>query len=272
MTDYPLKHIVKDKWFPFNNEDRQLEWSLLKPKDSIKKEAYKTLNIPTLMVSGALDPITRPQYAQTMLRYLPNSKQHIVPGSGHGVVNDTRLVFQKFFDNPNVNMPPEELLTIKPIPFVNDLHPNRGVSDLAVNLRQGKFLKILVLGFFVLLTLIAFLVSSVRFIYSWISKKKLNNIRVWKKLWLLSLLGLLAATVLYLAVNHSLKSNLFLPILGFSGNWWVLNLIYGLQLLVLLWIIFKFRELWQSKLKVMTVFTLVGTVGFFICLGIQGFV
>jgi pimeloyl-ACP methyl ester carboxylesterase len=42
-------------------------------------------DVPVLLVSGALDPITPPSWAATAARTLPNSRQLVFPGAGHGV-------------------------------------------------------------------------------------------------------------------------------------------------------------------------------------------
>src|SRR6185369_2172204 len=41
--------------------------------------------IPTLMLSGELDPVTPPEWATLAAIHLPNSVQVVVPGATHGV-------------------------------------------------------------------------------------------------------------------------------------------------------------------------------------------
>lgn len=42
-------------------------------------------NIPVLIFSGNLDPVTPPQRGEEVARYLPNSRHVIIPQAGHGV-------------------------------------------------------------------------------------------------------------------------------------------------------------------------------------------
>ncbi|HMN58957.1 MAG TPA: alpha/beta fold hydrolase [Anaerolinea sp.] len=46
--------------------------------------AYPTLEIPTLIISGSADPITPPENGATAAQYLPNSRQIVMKGMGHG--------------------------------------------------------------------------------------------------------------------------------------------------------------------------------------------
>lgn len=44
-----------------------------------------TSDIPTLLLSGSLDPVTPPEGAEAVARHLPNALHVVVPGGGHGV-------------------------------------------------------------------------------------------------------------------------------------------------------------------------------------------
>jgi len=46
--------------------------------------AYPTLDIPTLIISGSADPITPPENGEAAAQYLPNSRQIVMKGMGHG--------------------------------------------------------------------------------------------------------------------------------------------------------------------------------------------
>ena len=46
--------------------------------------SYPTLDIPTLIISGDADPITPPEYGAAAAQYLPNSRQIVLKGMGHG--------------------------------------------------------------------------------------------------------------------------------------------------------------------------------------------
>jgi pimeloyl-ACP methyl ester carboxylesterase len=42
-------------------------------------------NVPVLIFSGTMDPVTPPQRGEEVARYLPNSRHVIIPQAGHGV-------------------------------------------------------------------------------------------------------------------------------------------------------------------------------------------
>jgi len=42
-------------------------------------------NVPTLVLSGALDPVTPPRWGKHVLAHLPNGRHLVVPEAGHGV-------------------------------------------------------------------------------------------------------------------------------------------------------------------------------------------
>lgn len=55
------------------------------------------LQIPTLMLSGDLDPVTPPSYVETIIKQFPNGRSLVLKGSGHGSMTrgcTSRLVGQ----------------------------------------------------------------------------------------------------------------------------------------------------------------------------------
>jgi pimeloyl-ACP methyl ester carboxylesterase len=61
-------------------------------------------DIPTLLVSGELDPVTPPRYGETVLAGLDNARHLVVPGGGHTVAfaggSCMRSILNDFFDDP----------------------------------------------------------------------------------------------------------------------------------------------------------------------------
>lgn len=57
------------------------EW----PRAKVSADHLKPIrsNIPVLLVSGELDPVTPPEWADEVARGLPNSKHVVIPASGH---------------------------------------------------------------------------------------------------------------------------------------------------------------------------------------------
>lgn len=63
-----------------------------------------TSEIPTLLLSGQLDPITPPEYADEVASRLPNHYSVVMPWGGHGSVTSTQCadnMMLEFLDNPN---------------------------------------------------------------------------------------------------------------------------------------------------------------------------
>jgi pimeloyl-ACP methyl ester carboxylesterase len=55
-----------------------------------------SLDVPVLLISGTLDPVTPPQWGEESSRHLPNSLHLVVPGA-HGVNNGCLVEIQKQF-------------------------------------------------------------------------------------------------------------------------------------------------------------------------------
>jgi pimeloyl-ACP methyl ester carboxylesterase len=67
------------------------------PKGTVAPAYYEPVrsNVPVLLLSGDLDPVTPPTWAEQVQQHLPNSRHVVVPGTGHGVLTTgcgTRLV------------------------------------------------------------------------------------------------------------------------------------------------------------------------------------
>ena len=48
------------------------------------ERSFPTLDIPTLIISGEADPVTPPDNGAAAAKYLPNSRQIVLKGMGHG--------------------------------------------------------------------------------------------------------------------------------------------------------------------------------------------
>jgi pimeloyl-ACP methyl ester carboxylesterase len=61
-------------------------------------------NVPVLLLSGEIDPVTPPANAAAAARTLPNSRQVIVPGEGHGALQRscTRRIVSEFIERASV--------------------------------------------------------------------------------------------------------------------------------------------------------------------------
>ncbi|HSX84721.1 MAG TPA: alpha/beta fold hydrolase, partial [Cellvibrio sp.] len=60
-------------------------------------------DVPALILAGELDPITPVEWAQSLHREWPGSQLHVVPNTGHAVINSDDCVYQSlrsFLDEP----------------------------------------------------------------------------------------------------------------------------------------------------------------------------
>ncbi|MDZ7719272.1 MAG: alpha/beta hydrolase [Balneolaceae bacterium] len=60
------------------------------PRGSVSESFHKSVSsdVPTLLISGEMDPITPPSLAEATMRNLTNSRHIIVPGAGHSPENE----------------------------------------------------------------------------------------------------------------------------------------------------------------------------------------
>lgn len=74
------------------------------PKGEIPESYFQPVSsdVPTLLLSGALDPVTPPKYAWQAAETLSNAEHIVVSGVGHGVTNQGCMpgVIAEFFDTP----------------------------------------------------------------------------------------------------------------------------------------------------------------------------
>lgn len=59
------------------------------PKGKVEAAYYEPVksSVPTLILSGELDPVTPPSWGELVSKTLPNARHVIVPGTGHGVLS-----------------------------------------------------------------------------------------------------------------------------------------------------------------------------------------
>ena len=55
------------------------------PRGTVEQAFYEpvTSSVPTLVMSGEIDPVTPPVWGEAVAKHLPNSKHIIIPGTGH---------------------------------------------------------------------------------------------------------------------------------------------------------------------------------------------
>jgi pimeloyl-ACP methyl ester carboxylesterase len=58
------------------------------PKGDVDPAFYEPVksSVPTLVLSGELDPVTPPTWGESVLPYLSNARHIVVPATGHGAI------------------------------------------------------------------------------------------------------------------------------------------------------------------------------------------
>jgi pimeloyl-ACP methyl ester carboxylesterase len=59
------------------------------PRGEVAPSYYEPVksNVPVLVLSGDLDPVTPPEWGESVLPHLPNSRHIVVPATGHGAIS-----------------------------------------------------------------------------------------------------------------------------------------------------------------------------------------
>jgi len=107
------------------------------PRGSVDPSFYEPVqsNVPTLILSGDIDPVTPPVWGEQIAKTLPNSKHVVLPGTGHtaGGTGCGRRLIKAFLDAGTV----ENLDTAcvnhitRPPYFVTPAGPDPGVKAIA---------------------------------------------------------------------------------------------------------------------------------------------
>jgi pimeloyl-ACP methyl ester carboxylesterase len=91
------------------------------PKGAVAASYYEPVRsaVPVLLLSGDLDPVTPPSWAEQVRPHLPNARHFVVPGTGHGVLTTgcgTRLV-RDFIQRPQGTLDDSCVRTMARPPF-----------------------------------------------------------------------------------------------------------------------------------------------------------
>jgi pimeloyl-ACP methyl ester carboxylesterase len=92
------------------------------PKGTVPANYYDPVqsNVPTLILSGELDPVTPPDWGELAAKTLPNSRHLVAPGTGHGVLGTSCgvRIIREFVDRASVEgLNATCLKTLKRPPF-----------------------------------------------------------------------------------------------------------------------------------------------------------
>ena len=87
------------------------------PRGSVDASFYEPVqsSIPTLIMSGEIDPVTPPVWGEAIAKTLPNSKHIVMPGTGHtaGGTGCGRRLIKAFIDAGTVREPRHQSASTK---------------------------------------------------------------------------------------------------------------------------------------------------------------
>jgi pimeloyl-ACP methyl ester carboxylesterase len=88
ITPDELKREIEGSLFGDKLIEQRMKTCEFWPKAKIDPAYYQPLKsaVPTLIMSGELDPVTPPTWGEMVHKNLPRSKHVIAPGTGHGVI------------------------------------------------------------------------------------------------------------------------------------------------------------------------------------------
>lgn len=149
LFDYPTPPSPGDSLYGalnyFINTDHVVQQTDFVSLDSLETQPVDT-DIPTLILSGAFDPITRPSNAVQLQKNIPSAYLYTFPGTGHGVVTSTSCGLEmadNFLNNP-FSKPDdsclESLMNNEEVDWVTDLYYNPNVASFFLPyFRDGQF-------------------------------------------------------------------------------------------------------------------------------------
>lgn len=120
LTAYPrLRSLLEqDLWLSDTGDLTCRQWQPAPPAALENTPVAST--VPTLLLSGAFDPVTPPAWAQLAAQTLPQSQLLIVPEIGHGVIRSSGCVAQlasAYLDHPTQTVETSCLSSIPPLMF-----------------------------------------------------------------------------------------------------------------------------------------------------------
>jgi pimeloyl-ACP methyl ester carboxylesterase len=92
--DYPritreqMEHAAVDSVFGTHLMDARMKVCEFWPKGVVPATYYEPVKsaVPVLILSGDLDPVTPPQWGESVLPHLSNARHIVVPATGHGAI------------------------------------------------------------------------------------------------------------------------------------------------------------------------------------------
>lgn len=184
-------------------------------------------DIPTLIITGELDPRTPPTYAERVAAGLPRAQVIVAPWTGHERLPDCAFrLASEFFDAPERRVNASCMDSVPPIRFVTAVVPSRWVSGLMAGIASHPLPLSVAIGasaVMLLTVLIGLPVESRRRESADPSVRMARPVE--RVTWLAAAAGLLALVGVGAAVYTGVAQNPLIPALGIPTGWsWVLIL------------------------------------------------
>lgn len=218
------------------------------------ERALPTVDTPTLMLSGAFDPVTPPSFARHAAASLLNARLLELPSAGHGGKASFQCVVEAesaFIDHPERPLDGSCAAGLPRVPFVTDTLVLPGLTRLLVGIQSGSHLLLLagvaVAVFLQLICVVLGAASLVRKPREALSSP--GTMRQFSWLALAAGVAALAATImLALQIAHAVDTNPNVLLLGLAGPQHVLTtltLAAGLLAVTILLVALR----WQAALR-----------------------
>jgi len=226
-------------------------WLRLRGSNQAAPEVWEPSDIPVLLISGELDPITPPAHGEVFAAFFPNHAHHVIPGSGHYPHADARIDFSSFFDDPDPGFDIHSHMEIQPLQFVTAISLNRGISKTFALLGAGMYQSFILPGMAMLFCLFGLLYFPLRNLIRRIRKKPGEALfGATFAVWMVCLLSVAVPVLLYLAVMDALATNPYILGAGLPLQWGFISWIIIALMIFLIAGLVSARRLWSGSLWV----------------------
>jgi pimeloyl-ACP methyl ester carboxylesterase len=261
---------LADLFFKYLNSGSEARlnmfWPQLRGAMQASPEVWETLDIPVLLISGELDPITPPAHGNEFSKYFTNHVHHVIPGSGHYPHSDAQIDFVPFLNDPDpLSFDIHSHMDEQPLQFVTDVTLNRGISAALARAGAGIYQRFILPGIAILLCLFGLIYFPVRFLVRKIRSKSHEGLFKTKlTMWLVSFLTLMVVVLYALAIMDALATNPYILAIGIPAQWIFIRFVIVVLALLLVVGLVSLKSIWKSKagVKIPSVLSLIGGVGF----------
>ena len=236
-------------------------WLRLRGSNQAAREVWGPSDIPVLLISGELDPITPPAHGDVFAAFFPNHSHHVIPGSGHYPHADARIDFSSFYDDPDPGFDIHSHMEVQPLRFVTGVSLNRGISKTFALIGSGMYQSFILPGVALLFCLFGLLYFPLRNLARRIRKKPREGLfGVTFSVWMACFLSVAVTVLFYLAVRDALATNPYILGAGLPSQWGFITWIIVALMMFLLAGMVNARKVWPGSawVKIPSIISLAG--------------